>query len=637
MRTLFSQLMPLRRTGAVGAAVLLSAFVFQACASGSSTSDAPDPDPTVEGGGGDAGTSAGGAGGSTAGKGGSSTAGKGGSTTGGAGQSGAGTSGEGGTSGAGGSGFPTTGGASGGGGEGGEGGSTGGSSGGGGEGGSAAGKGGAAGVGGTGPGGAAGKAGGGGVAGVGGSSGAPAGGTGGQVACADQKEICDGLDNNCNGTIDEGNPGGGEPCAVDGAKGECAKGVTECKKGKLTCTQKVTAQPEVCDGLDNDCDGQVDKGSVFADDTNKPCKTDQKGLCSAGTNQCTDGKLACVQNVQPTAEVCNGFDDNCDGVVDEGSPGAGMDCVVAGQNPNTPCAKGVTTCGPDGQNICKQVVMPTAELCDGIDNDCNGTIDDPGSVVGQACDTGLMGACKDGKSTCSQGKGGCIATITPGSIKEVCDGLDNDCDGTVDNDADPNNDNSLCSPKYPTASFVQTWACTNGNCEINSCQPSHADIDTSIANGCECSGEIYPSACAGAKGLSIPFNSTVPQSGIISSSSGEAWFHIQFSGFPSANNDPGTIHFQVALTGGSSEFAMDAYNACGTPVACGVPGATTQDGNPTNLSLWEYKAVHAADCPLATSCSNASPPPSDMYIVIRRTNGAASCNPYTFEARNLNQ
>jgi hypothetical protein len=288
--------------------------------------------------------------------------------------------------------------------------------------------------------------------------------------------------------------------------------------------------------------------------------------------------------------------------------------------------------------------MPTSEICDGIDNDCNGTIDDSGAVTGQPCDTGLPGACKDGKSLCSQGKPSCTTTVTPGSIKEICDGLDNDCDGMVDNDADPNNDNSLCAPKYAAASFVQAWACTNGNCEISSCQPSHADIDTSIANGCECSGDIYPPTCAAAKPVAIPYNSTSSQSGIISSSNGEAWFHVQFSGYPTGPANTGTTHFQIALTGGSSEFAMDAYNTCGTPVQCGVPGPsgpapgkdTTGDGSPTNLSLWEFKATPSDSCQVAGSCSYGSAVPSDVYIVLRRTNGAASCNPYTVEFRNLN-
>ena len=134
-------------------------------------------------------------------------------------------------------------------------------------------------------------------------------------------ELCNGLDDNCDGIIDNGDPGGGPACST-GLLGICNAGTRHCQSGVLQCVQNLQPSAETCNGLDDDCDGVVDEGDPGGGGA---CNTGMLGICSAGTVHCQSGALSCIQNVQSTTEVCgNGLDDDCDGQVDEGclcSPG----------------------------------------------------------------------------------------------------------------------------------------------------------------------------------------------------------------------------------------------------------------------------------------------------------------------------
>ena len=161
---------------------------------------------------------------------------------------------------------------------------------------------------------------------------------------ADESEQCaqdplagDGVDNDCDGEIDEG-------CACDHlglSFGVCAQGVL----ARTTCQAPVgyEAEEAKCDGVDNDCDGEVDEGCELDDDL----------------------KLVCT----PREETCNGRDDDCDAVVDEGCA-----CEYAGQKAGV-CA--LTTRGTTGR--CQRpadYVEEELSRCDGLDNDCDGEVDE---------------------------------------------------------------------------------------------------------------------------------------------------------------------------------------------------------------------------------------------------------------------
>lgn len=214
-----------------------------------------------------------------------------------------------------------------------------------------------------------------------------------------QREICDRVDNDCEGTIDQG-PGLQCEC-VSGSKRECyagpekTQGVGTCRSGVQYCEQdqrwgRCYAQQvpveEVCDQLDNNCNGSVDEGLACACvvGQTRPCYsgppgTRQVGPCQAGAQTCqADGRWGKCQNEKlPESEVCDGIDNDCDGIVD----GDILDC------------QGLTRC-IQGQCRCPAPLQRCGNLC--IDTQQN---QEHCGACGNVCSAGLL--CRDGKCQCS--------------------------------------------------------------------------------------------------------------------------------------------------------------------------------------------------------------------------------------------
>jgi MYXO-CTERM domain-containing protein len=130
---------------------------------------------------------------------------------------------------------------------------------------------------------------------------------------------------------------------------------------------------EVCDGEDNDCDGEVDEGLV------RDCAT----ACGAGSETCVAGTWSGCDAPPVVSETCDGIDNDCDGAADPG-----CDCTAGDQRPcGDPgtvgaCRPGVQTCDATGTwGQCEGTIPPTDERCDGIDNDCDGFTDEEGTAI----------------------------------------------------------------------------------------------------------------------------------------------------------------------------------------------------------------------------------------------------------------
>jgi hypothetical protein len=286
-------------------------------------------------------------------------------------------------------------------------------------------------------------------------------------------EICDGLDNNCDGQVDEDLATFTYYRDADGdGYGDPANSATACQvpagyvANSGDCDDAnaniYPSASELCDGVDNDCDDTVDEGcyanNTYYRDADNDGYGDPEISVQASTTpigyvadntDCDDSDVS----INPGAtEICDGIDNNCNGQIDEGVLNTYY--YDADEDGYGTAGTATTTCGaaPDGyvaaNNDCDDDdadVNPGAEeICDGIDNDCDDTIDENcgGGLSTYYRDADCDGYGNPNNSLQASALPDCYVAnhddcndcnkkINPGA-EEICDGIDNNCDGTVD-------------------------------------------------------------------------------------------------------------------------------------------------------------------------------------------------------------
>jgi hypothetical protein len=275
-------------------------------------------------------------------------------------------------------------------------------------------------------------------------------------------EVCDGRDNNCDGQIDEGVDLLTDPrnCGACGRVCQFLNGVPGCTAGVCTLTGCAPGflndprnpmpncnrpcgdamgrvGPELCDGFDNNCDGQIDEGFT---DLGASCEVGMGDCRRTGNRICAADGRGTVCNVSPGlpgTEVCDGRDNNCNGLIDElPLPGIGAS-AICGSNIGR-CTFGAFAC-VSGAPVCQGGTGPVAEVCNGIDDNCNGQVDEGVTAPpGMRCNprgSETTGVCAMVTRRCGGAAGWqCVypSTYRDSDNEELCDGLDNNCDGRVD-------------------------------------------------------------------------------------------------------------------------------------------------------------------------------------------------------------
>jgi len=289
-------------------------------------------------------------------------------------------------------------------------------------------------------------------------------------------EVCNGEDDDCDGDTDEGYPGVGEPCQVGVGACVVAGGTVCTPDGANTECDADAGAPgtELCGtNVDEDCDGTVDEGYPTV---GTPCSVGSGACFATGVHVCSATGLTVVCDAtagDPQVETCDGSDEDCDGLVDEGFQ---INQPCDGGLDSDLCAEGVWACDAAGGRVCTDMTGSTYDLCGGGDEDCDPTSGDGSEDgnVGTSCDGADSDLCSEGVQQCVAGA--LVCSDHTGSTIDMCGGGDEDCD---DGSADGSEDPMLSAPCDGADSDLcveGVRVCTEGALVCNDASASSLDL-----------------------------------------------------------------------------------------------------------------------------------------------------------------
>ena len=279
----------------------------------------------------------------------------------------------------------------------------------------------------------------------------------------------------------------------------------------VTSIDACVPRPETCDRTDEDCDGRIDE------EADEACAGLARGICTPGRRVCTSGRLSafCEGEILPgDRDLCNGSgDEDCDGSVDEECPCTnGMTTQCRLDLDVGECRSGTSTCVGGMMGPCEGIREPVAEVCNGLDDDCDGTPDNgvliafyPDSDAdGFGAEAPVTMACTlpPGHASVAGDCDDTRADRTPGRM-EMCDDVDNDCDGRFEEgagttmyfvDADGDGFGSSAGPvlacSAPAGRVEDGTDCDDTN-DLRF--PGNAEVCDSFDN--DCGGDVDEEGC----------------------------------------------------------------------------------------------------------------------------------------------
>jgi hypothetical protein len=303
-------------------------------------------------------------------------------------------------------------------------------------------------------------------------------------SCIPSTEICDGLDNDCDGQTDEN--------LIQACYTACGQGLEWCIGGIWQNCNATKPSTEICDGLDNDCDGQTDEGCSCINGQIRQCGINI-GECEYGTQNCSNGEWEnCIGVINPVNEICDSLDNNCNGEIDEGNLCSGSDCLegiccyphdhlVCDWNHNhSPWSSGLGLYWTDACGLMSD------ELAENCPDGCICSNNENGVYECVCYYPSCFDPDNDGYGiNCDLGKD-CDnhnSNIHPGAT-EVLNGLDDNCDGRID-EGFVNTGNPQITLFWNNASDLDLHIYSPNDCHLyygnKNCGTGHLDRDANRA------------------------------------------------------------------------------------------------------------------------------------------------------------